>query len=79
MNRPCNLGEVYRLALDIERNGLLRLWRDRWAHGYLDVLRTVYEEKGWAVTASDERRIENVALDEALESLGAPNVRWVKK
>jgi len=69
----------YRLALDIERNDQLRLWRDRWAQGYLDVLRAGYEEKGWAVTASDERRIENLVLDEALESLGAPNVRWVKK
>jgi hypothetical protein len=38
-----------------------------------------YEEKGWEVTASDERRIKNSVLDEALELLGAPNSRWVKK
>jgi hypothetical protein len=69
----------HRLALNLDRNEILRLKRDLVAQGYLEVLRVSYEEKGWAVTASHERRIRNWVLDEALELIGAPNSRWVKK
>jgi hypothetical protein len=71
----------YRLALDLERNEILRTYRDLVAKGYLDVLRAGYREKGWPITVSDERGVRNsdYVLDDALELIGAPLGRWRKK
>jgi hypothetical protein len=71
----------HRLALDLERNDILRNTRDLVAAGYLDVLRVSYQEKGWTITAADEKRIKDAdtVLDDALELIGAPLGRWAKK
>jgi hypothetical protein len=71
----------HRLALNLERNYILRNARDLVAGGYLDVLRVGYHEKGRAVTVSDESKIKNMdsVFEEALELIGAPNSGWEKK
>ncbi|MBP0115316.1 MULTISPECIES: hypothetical protein [Bradyrhizobium] len=71
----------HRLALDLDRNDILRARRDLVAQGYLEAVRVGYVERGSELTASDERRIKNstLVLDEALELIGAPNSRWAKK
>jgi hypothetical protein len=70
----------HRLALDLNRNDILRQARDLVAQGYVDVLRVGYEEKGWTVTASDERSVRDsdFVIAEALEFVGAPHGRWIK-
>jgi hypothetical protein len=71
----------HRLALDLNRNEILRNARDLIAGGYIDVLCGHYQEKGWRVTASDEKGIKDMepVLDDALALIGAPNSRWAKK
>jgi len=71
----------HRLALNLDRNHLLRNARDLVAGGYLDVLRVSYHEEGRAVTVSDEGKIKSMdsVFDEALELIGAPNSRLEKK
>ncbi len=66
------------LALNLDRNDILRKTRDLVAAGYIDVLRVGYQERGWTVTAADERGIKDFVLDEALEVIGAPHGRWIK-
>ena len=65
----------HRLALNLERNDILRTARDMVVAGYLDFLRVGRQEQRRAITTSDKSQIEKMAsvLDDALELIGAPN------
>jgi hypothetical protein len=65
----------HRLALNPERNHILRSALDLVAAGHLDVLRVGYQEQGRAITSSDKARIKRMdsVLEDALEFIGAPN------
>jgi hypothetical protein len=71
----------HRLALNPDRNEILRNAQGLVAAGYIGVLREGLQEKGLAVTASDDRHIKDsdFVFAEALELIGAPLGRWTKK
>jgi hypothetical protein len=76
--KPDALKHAYAAALDPKRNKALFDHRDALNHQHQLIIELAMREKGMAVPDTTKKAIEDLALDQALGAIGAPDSRWKK-
>ncbi len=74
--KPDALKHAYAAALNPKHNKVLFDHRDAINQQHQAIIELAYEEKGMSVPDVIKKAIKNLALDEALNAIGAPDARW---